>query len=56
MERHDKKKKRRDYKKPELRFIELVADQVLSGGCKTSAQAAVMSKACNTGGCSGLGS
>lgn len=32
----DKKKKRRTYSKPQLRSVDLVADQVLSVGCKTT--------------------
>jgi len=51
------KKKRRTYAKPELRFIDLVADQVLTSGCKTSSGGwAFGSTPCTASGCGGGGS
>ncbi|MEE4271902.1 MAG: hypothetical protein V2I67_09515 [Thermoanaerobaculales bacterium] len=50
------KKNRREYRRPELRSIDLVADEVLSVGCKLANSGGPISKTCSLSSCSGVGS
>ena len=49
-------KLKRPYEKPELRTIELMADEVMSIGCKSDAAIGVGLSPCNVTNCSSLGS
>jgi hypothetical protein len=48
---------KRPYEKPELRVVELAAEEVLAAGCKTSfSGTAVGAVPCTAGSCAGEGS
>ena len=47
---------KRPYQKPELRTIELMADEVMSIGCKSDAAIGVGLSPCNVTNCAELGS
>ena len=51
-------KQKNSYSKPQLRRIELKADEILAVGCKSSSGGFNLGSAppCNVGTCSGLGS
>jgi len=57
MDKNNLKKKKTPYQKPELRIIDLAADEVLTIGCKSAGTIAADSNAqpgCFNSGCSGL--
>lgn len=47
---------KRPYEKPELKTIELMADEVMSIGCKSNAAIGVGLSPCNVTNCSAMGS
>lgn len=57
MTNREKNTKRRTYSKPVLRFIDLVAEEVLTVGCKTSTGGGKPGGfSCTSNGCSSAGS
>ncbi len=54
-EKNDKRRERRSYKKPELRFVDLVAEEVLAVGCKMNGFSS-MASPCNANNCVSTGS
>jgi hypothetical protein len=50
-----KRRERRSYSKPELRFIDLVAEEVLAVGCKMNGFSS-MAAPCNANNCVSTGS
>jgi hypothetical protein len=50
------KNKKDKYEKPQLQVIELKADEVLAGACKTATGGGALPPNCQGGSCVGLGS